>query len=104
MVKETRLKRRDREGRPVKEQKQGGDLLVDVLTFPILGMPRMVNWVANKLVETVEQDEMDEGKLQGDLLELQMRYELGEIDDAEYAEQETVILDRLSAIRRAKEE
>jgi len=90
--------------RPQQQQKQGGDLLADILTFPILGGPRMVHWVAKKLVETVEQEEMDEGKLQGDLLELQMRYELGEINDDEYAEQETAILDRLSAIRRAKEE
>ena len=64
----------------------------------------MVHWVAKKIAETAEQDEMDEGKLQGDLLELQMRYELGEINDDEYAEQETAILDRLSAVRRAKEE
>ena len=86
------------------QQKQGGDLLTAILTAPVLGVPRMVHWVAKKLAETVEQEEMDEGKLQGNLLELQMRYELGEIDDGEYAEQETAILDKLSAIRRAKEE
>ena len=90
--------------RTQQQQKQGGDFLTDILTFPILGAPRMVHWVAKKIAETVEQDEMDEGKLQGELLELQMRYELGEIDDDEYAEQETAILDKLSAIRRAKEE
>jgi len=90
--------------RTQQQQKQGGDFLTDILTFPILGAPRMVHWVAKKIAETAEQDEMDEGKLQGELLELQMRYELGEIDDDEYAEQETAILDRLSAIRRAKEE
>ena len=90
--------------RTQQQQKQGGDFLADILTFPVLGAPRMVHWVAKKLTETVEQEEMDEGKLQGDLLELQMRYELGEINDDEYAEQETAILDRLSAIRRAKEE
>ena len=85
-------------------QKQGGDLLANILTFPILGAPRMVYWVAKKLAEAAEQDEMDEGKLQGELLELQIRYEMGEINDDDYAEQETAILDRLSAIRRAKEE
>ena len=89
--------------RTQQQQKQGGDFLTDILTFPILGAPRMVHWVAKKIAETAEQDEMDEGKLQGELLELQMRYELEEIDDDEYAEQETAILDRLSAIRRAKE-
>ncbi len=93
-----------KKSRRTQQQKQGGDLLTDALTFPILGIPMMVHWVAKKLAETAEQDEMDEGKLQGELLELQMRYELGEINDDEYAEQETAILDRLSAIRRAKEE
>ena len=86
------------------QQKQGGGLLANILTFPVLGAPRMIHWVAKKLAEAAEQDEMDEGKLQGELLELQIRYELGEINDDEYAEQETAILDRLSAIRRAKEE
>jgi len=90
--------------RTQQQQKQGGDLLTDILTFPVLGMPRMVHWIAKKIIETAEEDEMDEGKLQGDLLELQMRYELGEINDDEYAEQETAILDRLNTIRRAKEE
>jgi len=86
------------------QQKQAGDLLVDILTFPVLGVPRLVHWVAHKLAEAAEQEEMDEDKLQGELLELQMRYELGEIDDDEYAREETAILDQLSAIRRAKEE
>ena len=86
------------------QQKQGGDLLTDILTAPVLGVPRMVHWVAKKLTEAAEQEQMDEGKLQGNLLELQIRYELGEIDDDEYAREETAILDRLSAIRRAKEE
>jgi len=90
--------------RRIQQQKQAGDLLVDILTAPVLGVPRMVHWVAKKLAEAAEQEQMDEGKLQGNLLELQMRYELGEIDDDEYAREETAILDQLSAIRRAKEE
>ncbi len=98
------MKERTKDYKKPPKQKQGGDLLVEILTFPVLGAPRMIHWVSKKFADTVEQDEMDEGKLQGDLLELQMRYELGEINDDEYAEQETAILDRLSAIRRAKEE
>ena len=85
------------------QERGGGVLLTDILTLPILGAPRMVHWIAKKIAETAEQEEKDEGKLQGELLELQMRYELGEIDDDEYAEQETAILDRLSAIRRGSE-
>ncbi len=82
----------------------GGNLLTDILTFPVLGIPRMLYWVARKVAETAEQEENDEGRLRGELLELQMRHELEEIDDDEYDEQETALLDRLSTIRRAKEE
>ncbi len=92
-----------KEGRKI-QQEEGGDLLTNILAFPILGAPIMVHWVAQKLVEAAEQEELDEGKLQGKLLELQMQYELGEIDDEEYARQETAILERLNAIRKTKEE
>jgi len=96
--------------RPIRKMRRpeqhggGSNLLVDVLTFPMLGAPRMVHWLAKKILEEVEREELDEDKLQGQLLELQMRYELGEIDDQEYSEQEAAILDKLSAIRKAKEQ
>ena len=82
----------------------GGDVLLDVLTLPVLGVPRLVYWIAEKLVEEVEKQEFDEEKLQGQLLELQMRHELGEIGAAEYSREETALLNRLSYIRQMKEE
>ena len=82
----------------------GGNLLVDILTIPVFGAPRMVHWMTKKLVEVAEREELDEGKLQGQLLELQMRYDLGEVTDEEYSEQETSILDKLNAIRKVKEQ
>ena len=95
--------------RPIRKRRRvaaegGSNLLVDILTLPVLGAPRLVNWFGKKIAEEVGQEELDEGKLQGQLLELQMRYELGEFNDEEYSEQETAILDKLSAVRRAKEE
>ncbi len=86
------------------QQNGGGDLLTSILTFPVLGAPRMVYWLAKKLTEAAEQEQDDEGKLEGALLELQIRYEVGEIKGEEYAEQEAAILNRLSAIRGGKEE
>ncbi len=97
------MKKRRRTGQQEYQGKGGGDLLTDILTFPVLGIPRMLCWIAEKIAEVAEQEEEDEGKLQGELLKLQMRYEVGEIDDDEYDEQETAILDKLNAIRRAKE-
>ena len=90
--------------RPAAAPGGGGDLLLDVLTAPVLGVPRLVHWVAKKLIEEVERQEFNEEKLQGQLLDLQMRHELGEIGDAEYAREETALLERLNYIRRMKEE
>lgn len=77
--------------------------MLDVLTLPILGAPRMIHWVAEKIVEEVERQELDEDKLQGQLLDLQMRYELDEMDDEQYAAEEKALLNRLSLIRKVKE-
>ncbi|MDP2954590.1 MAG: gas vesicle protein GvpG [Chloroflexota bacterium] len=71
--------------------------------MPILGAPRMIHWVAEKIAEEVERQELDEDKLQGQLLDLQMRYELGEMDDEQYTTEEKALLDRLSLIRKVKE-
>ncbi|MBI2912299.1 MAG: gas vesicle protein GvpG [Chloroflexi bacterium] len=90
--------------RPAAASGGGGDLLLDVLTAPVLGVPRLVHWVAKKLIEEVERQEFDEDKLQGQLLVLQTRHELGEIEDEEYARGETALLERLNYIRRMKEE
>jgi len=89
--------------RPAQASTGGGSLLLDVLTMPVLGAPRLVHWLAKEIAEEVERQELDEGKLQGQLLDLQMRYELGEIDDKQYAAEEKALLDRLSLIRKAKE-
>lgn len=81
----------------------GGDLLLDTLTLPILGVPRLVHWLAKEIAEEAERQEFDEGKLQGQLLDLQMRRELGEIDDEEYAQEERRLLNRLNYIRNTKQ-
>ena len=81
----------------------GSNILLDVLTLPILGAPRVIHWVAGKIAEEVERQELDEGKLQGQLLDLQMRYELGDLDDERYTVEERALLDRLGLIRKVKE-
>ena len=89
--------------RPVAVQEGGGDILLDVLTLPVLGIPKLLYWIAGKIAEEVERQELDEEKLQGQLLDLQMRHELAEIGDAEYSREETALLNRLSYIRQIKE-
>lgn len=78
--------------------------LGDLLTMPALGAPRFVHWLARTLVEQAERELLDEGRVRGQLLELQGRYDAGELTDQEYDRQEAMLLDRLKAIREVKEQ
>ena len=79
-------------------------LILDLLTAPVLGPIRGVHWLATKVTEAAEGEVLDESKVRGELLELQMRLEMGEITEEEYDEQERVLVERLNTIREAKAE
>ena len=64
----------------------------------------MVHWLAKKVIEEAEGELLDEDQVRAQLLELQTRYDLGEITEEEYERQEKVIVERLNAIREAKAE
>lgn len=78
--------------------------LFDLLTLPVLGAPKMVQWLAEKLSEEAERESLDEGRVRGELLELQERYDAGEMEEQEYDRREKALLERLDAIREAKAE
>lgn len=65
---------------------------------------KSVHWLAKKIAEAAEAELLDEDRVRADLLELQMRLEIGEITQEDYARQEGALLERLSAIREAKAE
>ena len=75
-----------------------------LLTSPILGPVKSVHWLAKKVAEAAEGELLDEDRVRGELLELQMRLEMGEITEEEYDKQEKVLVERLNAIREAKAE
>ena len=76
----------------------------DLLTAPILGPIRGVHWLAKKVAEVAEDELLDEDRVHGELLELQMRLDVGEITEEEYDKVEEVLMERLNAIREAKAE
>lgn len=78
-------------------------LLSEILLAPVNAPVRMVGFVMNRIKDQVESEYLDEGKVQGELLDLTLRYDHGEIDDAEYKERETAILQHLNDIRAYKE-
>ncbi len=76
--------------------------ILDLLTLPLLGAPRMVHWLATKMAEEAQREFLDEGRVRGELLTLQQRYDAGEIEAAEYDQRENALLERLNAIRELK--
>lgn len=75
-----------------------------LLTSPMLGPVKGVHWLAKKVAEAAEGELLDEDRVRGELLELQMRLEMDEITEEEYDEQERRLIGQLDAIREAKAE
>ena len=75
-------------------------LIDDILLAPVKG----VVWLGEKIDEMVKKEARDENRLKEELLELQMRLDMGQISEDEYRRQEAVLLERLDAIRAEKEE
>jgi hypothetical protein len=72
-------------------------LIVDALLI------KGIKFVLTRLAEVVEAELVDETHLREELLAAQMRLELGEIDDAEFAQIEDGVLAGLRDIRARKE-
>lgn len=74
-------------------------LIGDILLAPL----RTVLWLSRKLNEVVEKELYDEGRIKEKLMELQSLLELNQIDEEDFNRQEKELLERLEAIRIAKE-
>ncbi|HEY4129506.1 MAG TPA: gas vesicle protein GvpG [Gemmatimonadaceae bacterium] len=78
-------------------------LLSKVLFFPITGPVAGIRWSLNKVVQVAEEELTDDAPIKQELMELQMKLELGDIDDAEYVAQESVLMQRLREVRAWRE-
>jgi hypothetical protein len=76
--------------------------LTDLLTLPLLGPIKAVKWIAEKVAEQAERELYDEDALRGQLQELELRYDLGEISEEEYLAAEERLLARIRIIRESK--
>ncbi len=74
------------------------NLLLAPITLPIKGLL----FVFEKIADAVNQERLDEDKVRGVLMELQLRYELEEMSEEEYLGQEEELLEWLNAIREYK--
>lgn len=75
-------------------------LIDDLLLLPFKGFIG----IFKKIHEMAERELSNEDYIRERLMELQLKFELDEIDEEEYTKQEKGIMARLEAIRKAKEE
>lgn len=79
-------------------------VLFKLLALPFSLPAAGVKFVFNQLIETAEQEMMDDGPVKEALLELQMKLEEGEIEEEDFAEQEAALFQRLRDIRAYREQ
>jgi len=75
-------------------------ILDDILLSPL----KLTVWLGKKLRESAYEEMTDESRIHEELLHLQMRYEMEEIDDETYEREETKLMEQLESIRKMKEE
>jgi len=78
-------------------------LLTNILLAPFLGPIWGTRFTLDKVDRAVREQLTDDTPIKEDLMELQLRLENGEIDDAEYARQEAEIMQRLRDVREWRE-
>ena len=78
-------------------------LLTHVLFWPVTGPVAGIRWTLTKVQRVVEEELVDDTSVKQDLMELNMRLELGDITDEEYAAEEATLMKRLREIREWRE-
>lgn len=77
-------------------------LLKTLLSAPVRAPISGFFWIAGKLAEKLEAEVYDPKKIQKELEDLQLRYDLGQISEDELEQAETILLERLKAIREMR--
>jgi hypothetical protein len=78
-------------------------LLTNILFFPVTGPVAGIRWSLGKVMGVVEEELTDDTPVKQDLMELQMKLELGDIDDEEYVRREAELMARLRDVRAWRE-
>ena len=76
-----------------------GFLLDDILLAPC----KFVTWIGRTLYDQALAEVTDESVIRERLLDLQTRFELGEIGEEEFIRQENALMRRLNEIHKYKE-
>lgn len=78
-------------------------LLKHLLFWPVTGPTFLTKFALGQVEGVVREQLTDDSPVKSELLELQMRLELGEIDDDEYVRREAELMQRLREVREWRE-
>ena len=78
--------------------------LKHLLFWPVTGPMFLSRFSLEKVQGVVQEQLTDEDRVKADLLDLQMRVELGEVDDEQYEIEEAALMAQLREVRRWREE
>ena len=79
-------------------------LLDDILLFPLKAPVAGFQWIMRQIQTMANEELLNDQPWKERLIELQMRLELGEISEEEYAAEEARVFQALREIRARKEE
>lgn len=79
-------------------------IITGLLLFPVMVPVRGFRFILERLRDEAEAVLRDEGRAFAELIDLSLRHDVGQISDAEYAEQEAELLERLNWIREYRDE
>jgi len=78
-------------------------LLTNIIFFPVTGPVAGIKWVLGRVQHVAEAELTDDTPIKQELMELEMKREIGEIDDAEFVAREAELMLRLRDVRAWRE-
>jgi hypothetical protein len=78
--------------------------LKHLLFWPVTGPTFLARFSLEKVQGVVRDELTDENRIKEELLDLQLRLELGDIDDEQYVREETALMEQLREVRHWREE
>ena len=78
-------------------------LLTNIIFFPVTGPVAGIKWVLGRVKHVAEAELTDDTPIKQELMELEMKREIGEIDDAEFVAREAELMLRLRDVREWRE-
>lgn len=79
-------------------------LLKHLLFWPVTGPLFLAEFSMNKVEGVVREELTDDTRIKSELMELQLKLELGDIDDDQYVEMEHALMMQLREIRQWREQ